>query len=111
MPPIAPSRTTPLAKRAAVVVRFEPSGVEVRVARGTSLIEAARRAGLPVASACGRAAACGRCGMRVLESRGDIQRESDRERIVKRRNRVDAGLRLSCLLTVRGDLTVTTQYW
>lgn len=94
-----------------MTVRFEPSGLEVRVPRGTSLIEAARSAGLPVASACGRSAACGRCGMRVLESERGIQRESDRERVVKARNRVDPAVRLSCVFSVRSDLTVTTSYW
>lgn len=107
----APTIPPAVAKRAPVVVRFEPSGVEIRVARGTSLIEAARRAGLPVASGCGRTAACGRCGMRVLQGELDIQRESDRERVVKERNRVEAGVRLSCLVSVSCDLTVTTSYW
>jgi ferredoxin len=94
-----------------VTVRFEPSGREVQVARGTSLFEAARRAGLPVAGACDRSAACGRCGMRVLECGSGIQRESDRERIVKARNRVDEAVRLSCVYSVRSDVTVTTSYW
>ena len=94
-----------------MTVRFEPSGLEVQVMRGTSLFEAARRAGLPVASACGRSAACGRCGMRVLESRSGIQIESDRERVVKARNRVDQTMRLSCMFSVRSDLTVTASYW
>ena len=97
--------------RTPVTVRFEPSGRQVRVPRGTSLLEAARRAGLPVASACDRNAACGRCGMRVLESTSGVMRESEREIAVKARNRVEAGLRLSCVLSVRSDLTVTTSYW
>ena len=92
-------------------VRFEPSGESVRVPRGTSLLEAARRAGLPVASACDRHAACGRCGLRVLAGSTARDRESTRESELKARNRVDAGLRLSCLMKVRGDLTVTAAYW
>lgn len=99
------------APRRAVTVRFEPSGRQVRVPRGTSLLEAARRAGLPVASACDRSAACGQCGMRVLESENAVARESTRESTVKARNRIDERLRLSCVLSVRGDLTVTTSYW
>ena len=74
-------------------VRFEPSGESVRVPHGTSLLEAARRAGLPVASACDRHAACGRCGLRVLAGAPRVERESARETELKVRNRVDAELR------------------
>ena len=106
---VAPSRAAPSPAHA--TVRFEPSGVEVCVARGTSLLEAARQAGLPVASSCDRNVACGRCGMHVIASARGMRRESDRERAVKSRNRVEADVRLSCVFPVDGDLTVTTSYW
>ena len=49
-------------------VRFLPSEREIRVPAGTSLLEAARRAGLPVASACGADGICARCGLDILEA-------------------------------------------
>lgn len=78
---------------------------------GTTLLEAVRKAGLPIASACGAGALCGRCGVRVLGGRPVPARESAAERDAKRRNRVDEGLRLACRVAVEGDLEVTTSYW
>lgn len=94
-----------------VTIRFEPSGHEVEVAPGTTLLEAARRVGLPVASACREQFTCGRCGMRVLAGDAALPAESKREAEIKARNRVDPDLRLSCVLRVRSDLTVTAPYW
>lgn len=92
-------------------VRFEPSGIVTPVEPGTTLLEAARSAGLPVASACDRQFTCGRCGMRILSGDAGVVAESKREIEVKQRNRVDADLRLSCVVRVHVDLTVTAPYW
>jgi len=92
-------------------VRFLPSGRVVRVPAGTPLLEAARQAGLPVASACGGDGVCGRCGLRVLGGVGALTQETDRERRSKRANRVDPGLRLSCRAALAGDCTVSAPYW
>lgn len=92
-------------------IRFEPSGREVSVPTGTTLLEAAREAGLPVASACGEQFTCARCGMRVLAGNESLPVESNREIEIKARNRIDAELRLSCVVRVRRDLTVTAPYW
>jgi len=90
-------------------VRFLPSGREASVAAGTTLLEAARGAGLPVASACGADGICARCGMEILE--GDPGPETDAERSLKDRNRIDAELRLSCRIAVESDLVATARYW
>jgi 2Fe-2S ferredoxin len=90
-------------------VRFRPSDQRVRVARGTTLLDAARRAGLPVARACGGAGLCSRCGLHVLSGR--VSRESTEEVRAKHANRVDARLRLACLARLEGDAVVTAAYW
>jgi ferredoxin len=95
----------------AVRVRFRPSGRALFVAPGTSLLEAARRAGLPMASGCGAEGLCGRCGLRVLSGAEHLSPETDGEAEAKRRNRVDDGLRLACQATVAGDVEVSTSYW
>lgn len=92
-------------------VRFLPSEREVRVAPGTSLLEAARQAGLPVASACGAEGICGRCGLQILEGEGSLKPETEREEQIKSANRVDPGLRLACRIKLQGDLVVTAPYW
>ena len=92
-------------------VRFKPSNREVEVPTGTTLLEAARRAGLPVAQACDGRGSCGRCGMRVLAGAQGIAGEDAIERLAKARNRIDPALRLSCLVALTGDVTVTASYW
>lgn len=78
---------------------------------GTSLLEAARDAGLPVASACGAEAVCARCGLEILAAAAPVDDESPREREIKQRNRIDPKLRLACRVRVASDLTVTAPYW
>ena len=48
------------------VVKFLPSERTVSVPAGTSLLDAVRLAGLPIAMGCSGGGACGRCGLRVL---------------------------------------------
>jgi len=90
---------------------FEPSGQHAEVDRGTTLLEAARSVGLPVASACGADGICGRCGMQILAGGEALPRETDAERAIKQRNRIEPDLRLSCRIQVQADLVVTATYW
>ena len=94
-----------------VTVRFEPSGHEVRVLRGTTLLEAARSAGLPLASACGAEGLCGRCGLEILEGGASLGAEDDEETRSKRRNRVDPRERLACRVILSADARVRASYW
>jgi len=92
-------------------ILFLPSKLEARVAPGSNLLEAARETGLAVASACGADGICGRCGLEIVEGENTLAPPSEREVRVRDRNRVDPKLRLSCMLTVEGDLVVTAPYW
>jgi uncharacterized 2Fe-2S/4Fe-4S cluster protein (DUF4445 family) len=92
-------------------IRFHPSGKTLRVPLGTTLLEAAREAGLPMASACGADGICGRCGVQVLAGAASLSAETGAERSVKRRNRIDPAQRLACRAAVSGDVEVTATYW
>lgn len=94
-----------------VTVRFQPSGAQVRAARGETLMDAVRRAGLPLASACGADALCGRCGVRVLSGAESLGAESPDETRAKQRNRIDPELRLACRARIAGDCVVGASYW
>lgn len=83
----------------------------VSVARGTTLLEAVRRAGLPLARACSGGGLCGRCGLRIVAGGEGVAPESAAEADAKVRNRVDAGLRLACRVRVEGPLEVSAPYW
>ena len=92
-------------------VRFAPSGKRVQVEAGTTLLDAAREAGLPVASACGAEGLCARCGMTVLEGAEALPPETEAEADAKARNRIDPAWRLACRVAIAGDLEVTAAYW
>jgi 2Fe-2S ferredoxin len=96
------------------VVRFHTSAPRVRaieVPLGTTLLEAARRAGLPVARACGGEGLCARCGLRVLSGGETLPATSPAEERAKEANRVPAELRLACQVELCGPLEVTAAYW
>ncbi len=92
-------------------MRFQPSGACLRVSPGTTLLDAARRAGLPMASSCGADGICGRCGMQVLAGAAWLSAEAVDESEVKRRNRIDPERRLACRAGVTGPVEVTASYW
>lgn len=94
-----------------VTVRFEPTGTEVQVPCGTTLLDAARRAGLPLASGCGAEGLCARCGLEILEGAGAFAAEAEDERRSKLRNRVDPRQRLACRAVLRADARVRASYW
>jgi ferredoxin len=96
----------------AVRVRFLPSGQSVCVAAGVSLHEAIRRAGLPIASACGADGICGRCAVSVHAGASNLSAETPDEAQLKRRNRVDTRERLACRARITGgEIAVTASYW
>jgi uncharacterized 2Fe-2S/4Fe-4S cluster protein (DUF4445 family) len=92
-------------------VCFVPSEKRVRVAPGTPLLEAAQQAGLPIASGCSANGLCARCGIFVVAGADSLSDETHSESEAKRVNRMDPELRLACMATVSGDVTITATYW
>jgi ferredoxin, 2Fe-2S len=78
-------------------VTFQPDGIEVEVAPGTSILEAARACGAPVGSACGGVCACSTCHVYVREGFGSLaDKEEDEEDILDKAFDVRATSRLGC---------------
>lgn len=93
-------------------VRFLPSERTIEIEAGErTLLEATRLAGLPIASACGENGACARCGVEIVDGPETLEAETDREKKIKQRNRIDPHLRLACRVHPRGNLTVRASYW
>jgi 2Fe-2S ferredoxin len=92
-------------------VSFQPSGKQVRVPQGTTLLQAARQVGLPVASGCGAHGLCARCGVTVLGGADSVSPETPAEAEAKHVNRIDSSQRLSCMATICGDVEITASYW
>lgn len=95
-----------------VRVRLLPSGRSVAIAAGESLHAAIRRAGVPIASACGADGVCGRCAVEVRAGAECLSPATPEEERLKRRNRVDPRARLACRARLLGgEVAVTTSYW
>ena len=54
-----------------LTVRFLPYGREARVPSSATLLDAARQAGIPLASSCGGEGTCGKC--RLIVRKGRVQ--------------------------------------
>jgi ferredoxin, 2Fe-2S len=91
-------------------VRFEPDGVEVEVPVGTSILDAARKGGAQVGSACGGVCACSTCHVYVKQGLDALQPASDREEdIMDKAFDVRANSRLGCQSQVLRDVTVVCE--
>ncbi len=95
---------------------FTPSGRRGRVARGTTVLEAAREVGADLASICGGRGICGRCQMtpvfgefakhRIAVGPGALTEWSETEAAYRRRRGLPEDRRLGCMARVIDDVLV-----
>jgi len=89
-------------KKKKCTVRFEPSGLKIKVPAGAILLEAARKVGVYLTSICGGDGYCGKC--KIIVDEGEFQSrpttlltpEETRENVV-----------LACQTKILSDMTVT----
>jgi adenylate cyclase len=87
-------------------VRY-PDGTMAVVARGTSVLEASRIAGVPHAAVCGGRGRCSTCRVRVLAGLAGLPPPQPAEvRVLVRIRANDPGIRLACQLRPSHDLDV-----
>ena len=75
-------------------IRFEPPGKVAACHAGESLMDAARRAGLEIASLCGGRGTCGRCRVRVVS--GQVSAATPDEARALGAGHLAEGYRLAC---------------
>ncbi len=92
------------ARKPQVRVTFEPQGRAVFVLPGTSILEAAARAGLVIEAPCGGSGTCGKCRVRVTLN---PPRPTPEEQRVFPAAELRAGWRLACRSRVAAELVVT----
>ncbi len=85
-------------------IHFEPGSVAVDVPSGTTLGEAARKAGFDLNQPCGGQGRCGRCAVIVDPARSAVRRRST---IRLSADDVATGYALACQTVVEGDCWVT----
>lgn len=84
-----------------VRVTFLPEGRTTEVLAGATLLEAAQRAGVPLASVCGGEGICGRCRLLVRSGRAEAS-----PTLLLSPDDVRAGYVLACQTRVREDVVV-----
>ena len=85
-------------------IDFEPIGKRVEVPRDTPLIEAARLAGIGLASICGGEGTCGRCRLFIMS--GDVSPVVDADRRYLSELEIASGQRLGCRARALSDVKV-----
>jgi ferredoxin len=85
-------------------IRFEPDGNEIEVPAGTTILEAARKCGAQVGSACGGVCACSTCHVYVREGLESLPPASEREEdIMDKAFDVQSNSRLGCQSALAAD--------
>ena len=88
-------------------VRFLKEGLEVDVADGTTILEAAKKVGAPQGDRCGGVCACSTCHVYVsrgFDATGEI--EDEEFDILDKAFDVRATSRLGCQAKIHGDIDV-----
>jgi uncharacterized 2Fe-2S/4Fe-4S cluster protein (DUF4445 family) len=88
-----------------ITVLFEPYGRRVKVKIGTSIFEAARRAGIKLRSGCGGKGLCGKCKVIIADKKA-VENLTEAERSHLSLEEINAGYRLACLTILKTDATV-----
>lgn len=94
-----------LQMKKSLTVTFEPDGRKVRTASGTSIFEAACRAGVGIRSECGGKGICGKCRI-VVRDKNAVTKVTEAE--VKHLSswKIDSGYRLACRTVVKRNIIV-----
>ena len=97
---------------AAARVLCRPRGDVVVPRAGETLLAAALRSEVPLASSCAGRAVCGDCIVRVLAGAEHLNApDADELAWRKRTGKGSDDLRLACCLRVAGPVEVATTYW
>ncbi|MGD8544538.1 MAG: ASKHA domain-containing protein [Candidatus Bathyarchaeota archaeon] len=88
-----------------VEVLFEPHGCKVGIPLGTTILQAAIKAGVKIRSECGGKGSCGKCRITTddLEGLGEIT-QTERKHLSP--SEIKSGHRLACQATTRQDTVV-----
>lgn len=82
-------------------ITFMPSGQTVEVARGESILKAARNSGIHINASCGGSGVCGKC--RVILQSGELTGGIS-EKLTS--DELDQGIRQACTATVESDCVI-----
>jgi ferredoxin len=93
------------------VVSFIPLAREASAKPDETLLDVARRAGVPLGNSCGAVGICARCRVRVVEGAENLSPPTAIETRIGTQRGFTADERMACQAVVNGDCSVTTTYW
>ena len=94
-----------------MLIRFHPLGKCAEARPDETVLDAARRVGVPIANACGGVGVCNRCNVRPVEGAENLKPMTSLEQQLAGKGELREGERLACQSIVTGDCVVTTTYW
>jgi ferredoxin len=92
-------------------VTFTPLGKGAAAKDDETLLDVARRAGVPLGNSCGGVGVCARCKVRVVASPENLSPPTSMELRFGTARGFAPDERMACQAVVTGDCTVTTTYW
>ena len=96
---------------ASKVVTFTPLRREAEARGDETLLDVARRAGVPLGNSCGGVGVCARCRVRVLKGAENLSPPTSVELRFGTARGFAADERMACQAVVFGEVEVTTTYW
>ena len=92
-------------------VTFQPLGKSAEAKPDETLLDAARRAGVPIGNSCGAVGICARCRVTIVAGAEVLSPPTTIETQVATRRKLDPDERLACQAIVNGDCVITAGYW
>jgi 2Fe-2S ferredoxin len=92
-------------------VTFVPLGRTAAALDNETLLDVARRAGVPLGNSCGGVGVCARCKVRVVDGGENLSEPTTMEVRFGTARGFAPDERMACQAVVRGDCSVTTTYW
>ncbi len=96
---------------ASKVVSFTPLGKTAAARDDESILDVARRAGVPLGNSCGGVGVCSRCKVRVVAGGENLRPATSIEVRFGTARGFAQDERMACQAVVLGDCEVTTTYW
>lgn len=90
-------------------VTFEPLAVTAAAKENETVLDVARRAGVPLANSCGGVGVCARCRVRVVAGAENLSPATSVES--RYATGFGEGERMACQAVVLGECVVTATYW
>ena len=93
------------------VVTFTPLGSKASAKENESLLDVARRAGVPLGNSCGAVGICARCRVRIVDGAENLSLPTSMEIRFGEPRGFAEDERMACQAVVFGDVEITTTYW